>query len=133
MAKDVGPARETHYLTPAREKPSSFCGRKVERCDCISSKTLYIIALVVGLVLLVAGILALVGHCLPDSPLGAILSRVATQTGTNPLLLVSFSLSLGAALTFAGAFGLRYGREEAKPLPPPIDDLEDDRLLTDTY
>lgn len=95
---------------------STFCGRKVSLCDCTSIKTVYTTAAVAGLVLLVIGIVALIGHLAPTtaggtgSPilqkLNAAVTFVSNQLGTDPLILVTFPTAFGFGLGITGIVGI---------------------------
>lgn len=107
---------------------NAFCGRKVSRCDCISIQTVYTVAAVLGVALLLIGLIGLAGHCAPPtspglaSPLlqklNAGLTFVATKLGTDPLILVAFPTAFGAALTLTGVVGFAL-HKRAQTLAAP--------------
>jgi hypothetical protein len=90
---------------------------KGKRCDCISVNTVYKMAIVVGTILLVIGILALAGHHAPSpladaspilSHLNKALDFVAKQLGTDPLVLVTFPLAIGGTLILSVLIDLQF-------------------------
>lgn len=95
---------------------TTFCGREVSLCNCISSKTLHTATIVIGIVLLILGIVGLIGHCAPTTSAGigspliqklnAAVNFVSTRLGTDPLILISFPTAFGIALSVTGIVGI---------------------------
>lgn len=81
-------------------------------CNWTCQKTLFTVALVIGVILLLFGALALAGHFAPLEGTGALqqfqsaLNFVAESMGTDPFLLAIFTASFGAAFTFVGTVGV---------------------------
>ncbi len=94
----------------------TFCGRKASLCNCISTETVYTVASVIGLALLIIGIVGLIGHCAPTTAAGtgspllqklnAAVTFVSMQIGTDPLILVSFPTAFGIALSVTGVVSI---------------------------
>ena len=109
---------------------STCCGRKFTRCSCINPKTLFTICLIVGSILLLAGILALAGYCAPQAAAGAgqtlksALTFVSTKMGTDPFLLACFTAAFGTAFTLTGAIGLGITKHQRHPDKEITIDLE---------
>lgn len=111
------PGMDTELLdTFPGNSESTFCGRQVTLCDCISTKTVYTVAAVMGIALLVMGIVGLIGYCAPTTAAGtgspifqklnAAVTFVSTRLGTDPLILVAFPTAFGIALSITGIVGI---------------------------
>jgi len=105
-------APELILHSPPKKGPTC-CGRKVSRCDCLSKKIFFVIATVVGSILLILGLLALIGYCAPASGGGIILQKlnaaatfVAAKLGSDLFTLSLFTVAIGFGFTLSGSVGL---------------------------
>ena len=95
------------------EKQPRCCGRKVSLCTSMTTKTFFSISLVVGALLLIAGVLGLVGSSSPITGTSATLQSirsgaflVATHLSSDLFTLAMFTTAIGAAFTLTGAVSL---------------------------
>jgi uncharacterized membrane protein HdeD (DUF308 family) len=103
------------------EKQPRCCGRKVSLCTSTTANTLFSIALIVGAILLIAGVLGLVGHFSPPTGASAALQSirngallVATHLSSDLFTLSMFTTAIGTAFTLTGAVSLLVNRQQLK-------------------
>lgn len=110
--------RHPIYQAMDAEKKTS-CGRTVGLCDCISSKTVFAISTLAGVLFLAIGLLALAGYFAPagGGSVGEILRQiqtvancVATKLGSDLLALAIFTSVFGFVFSATGIAGLALGK-----------------------
>jgi uncharacterized membrane protein YkgB len=99
---------------PKEKEAATCCGRKVTTVECISKKTAFTVATIIGSILLVLGLLALAGYFAPAGgnaasllqKLNTVATFVATKLGSDLFTLAMFATAIGGALTLTGVIGL---------------------------
>jgi uncharacterized membrane protein YkgB len=111
-------AAELVLQDPVNRKPTC-CGKKIVTCDSTAKKTFFIIATLIGAILLILGLLALAGYFAPSAgggvatvlqKLNTAATFVASSLGSDLFTISILAVSIGGACALGGAVGLCVNR-----------------------